>query len=81
MSFKVRGHGSGAIVVGIKCLQDLVDVLWASLVVGVFKMGEDKVDTSSQSTFIVSVIAEEGLGDGFGEFKIDGLFNIGLPKE
>jgi len=44
-------------------------------------MGENKVDTSSQRTFIVSVIAEEGLGDGFGEFKIDGLFNIGLPKE
>ena len=73
MSFKVRGHGS------IKRLRALVDVLWASLVIGVFKMGENKVDMGGKCTFVVSVIAEEGLGDGFGEFKVDGLFNVGFP--
>jgi len=81
LAFKVRGHSGGAVVVCIKRLHDLVDVLGASLVVCVFQMVEDKFDVGGKCTFVVSIITEEGPGDGFRKFKIYCLFNVGLPYQ
>ena len=40
-----------------------------------------KDDVCCEGTFIISVVAEEGLGDHVRQFKIDCLFDVGLPEE
>ena len=79
--FKVRGHGSGAIVLCLESLRDVTDILWENLVIGLFHVGEDELYVCREGTFIISMATEEGLEDYICGLEIYRLLNVGFPEE